>query len=248
MAVVVLEGVEDRMERHFHHELEALRDRLSEMAGRAETALVKSMEALKARNPKLAEEVRLEDMAIDQIELQVESRSLDFLGLQQPVARDLRFLVAAIRISNDLERIGDHAVNIAQSAIRLSVLPPPPKPIDDILVMADLTITMLRDSVTSWLNGDADTARRICVRDVEIDGLKAKIFAKLSGGMIQTPESVPRGLELLLVSRNLERVADLATNIAEEAIFVAEARVIKHHAEDVTAPGSEPTSTRPASR
>jgi len=230
------------MERHFHHELEALRDRLSEMAGRAETALVKSMEALKTRNPKLAEEVRAEDMAIDSIELQVESRALDFLGLQQPVARDLRFLVAAIRISNDLERIGDHAVNIAQSALRMSALPQPGKPLEDIPMMAELTITMLRDSVTAWLNGDAATARRICERDVEIDGLKAKIFAKLSGGMIQTAESVPRGLELLLVSRNLERVADLATNIAEEAIFVAEARVIKHHAEDATTPSGRPAS------
>jgi phosphate transport system protein len=224
------------MERHFHHELEALRDRLSEMAARAETALVKSMEALKTRNAKLAEEVSGEDMAIDRIELQIESQSLSFLGLQQPVARDLRFLVAAIRISNDLERIGDHAVNIAQSAIRLAALPQS-KPLEDIPVMADLTITMLRDAVTAWLNGDADTAKRICVRDVEIDGLKAKIFAKLSGGMTQSPESVPRGLELLLVSRNLERVADLATNIAEEAVFVAEARVIKHHAEDASVRG-----------
>jgi phosphate transport system protein len=230
------------LERHFHHELEALRDRLSEMAGRAETALVKSMEALKTRNPQLGEEVRAEDMAIDTIELQVESQSLDFLGLQQPVARDLRFLVASIRISNDLERIGDHAVNIAQSAIRLSALPPPVKPLEDIPVMAELTITMLRDSVTAWLNGDAATAKRICERDVEIDGLKAKIFAKLSGGMIQSPDMVPRGLELLLVSRNLERVADLATNIAEEAIFVAEARVIKHHADDMRISGESPAS------
>src|SRR6185436_8451583 len=111
------------MERHFHHEVEALRDRLSEMAGRAETALVKSMEALKTRNPKLGEEVRAEDMAIDTIELQVESQSLDFLGLQQPVARDLRFLVAAIRIPNALERIGDQAVNVAQRALRMSALP-----------------------------------------------------------------------------------------------------------------------------
>jgi phosphate transport system protein len=133
-------------------------------------------------------------------------------------------------------------VNIAQSAIRLSALPQS-KPLEDIPTMADLTITMLRDSVTAWRKGDADTAKRICVRDVEIDGLKAKIFAKLSGGMTQSPESVPRGLELLLVSRNLERVADLATNIAEEAVFVAEARVIKHHAQDAA-----PTAERPASR
>jgi phosphate transport system protein len=241
------------MERHFHHDLEALRDRLSEMAGRAETALVKSMEALKTRDTKLAEEVKAEDIAIDRIELQIEAQSINFLGLQQPVARDLRFLVAAIRISNDLERIGDHAVNIAQSAIRLGALPQS-KPLEDIPVMADLTITMLRDAVTAWLNGDAVTAKRICERDVEIDGLKAKIFAKLSGGMIQTTETVPRGLELLLVSRNLERVADLATNIAEEAVFVTEARVIKHHADDgptgvagVTGPAGS-TSGRPSSR
>src|SRR5438874_5646001 len=220
------------MDRHFQHDLESLRDRLSEMAGRAETALVKSMEALKTRNAKLAEEVRAEDLAIDRIELQVESQSLSFLGLQQPVARDLRFLVAPIRTSNDLVRIGDHSVNNAQSAIKLSALPQP-KPLEDIPMMADRTVTMLRDSVTAWLNGDAATARRICERDVEIDGWKAKIFAKLSGGMVQEPDTVPRALELLLVSRNLERVADLATNIAEEAIFVTEARVIKHHAEDV---------------
>jgi phosphate transport system protein len=132
---------------------------------------------------------------------------------------------------------------------------PQSKPLEDIPMMAERTITMLRDAVTAWLNGDAATARRICERDVEIDGLKAKIFAKLSGGMVQSPESVPRALELLLVSRNLERVADLATNIAEEAIFVAEARVIKHHAEDAAesagAPAPGPgtsTSGRPSSR
>ena len=229
------------MERHFHHDLIALHDRLSEMAGRAETALTKSMEALKTRSSNLAKEVVGEDMLIDRLEVEVESQCLSFLGLQQPVARDLRFLVAAIRVSSCLERIGDHAVNIAQSAMRLSALPSS-KPLEDIPVMADRTITMLRDAVSAWLNGDAATARRICERDVEIDGLKAKIFAKLSGGMIQTPESVPRGLELLLVSRNLERVADLATNIAEEAIFVAEARVIKHHADDMRISGESPAS------
>src|SRR5256885_15630754 len=193
------------MDRHFHHELESLRDRLSEMAGRAETALVKSMEALKTRDPKLAEEVRVEDMAIDQIELQVESQSLSFLGLQQPVARDLRFLVAAIRISNDLERIGDHAVNIAQSAIKLSAMPQA-KPLEDLPMMAERTITMLRDAVTAWLNGDAATARRICERDGEIDGPKAKSFAKLPGGMVQAPESVPRAFGLLPARPDLQRV------------------------------------------
>lgn len=201
------------------------------MAGRCETALAKATEALADRNVRLAEEVRLEDLAIDKIELEVESRCIAFLGLQQPVARDLRFLVASIRMSNDLERIGDHAVNIAQGAINLSRMPEH-RPLEELPRMAEGTIEMLRDSVTAWLTGDSALARQVCERDVEIDAFKARVFSRLSALMVRDPSSVPRALELLLASRNLERVADLATNIAEEAIFVAEARVIKHHAEE----------------
>lgn len=219
------------MERHFHHDLHVLEDRLSEMAGRAETALVKAMEAMKGRDPQLARQVFTEDLAIDQLELEIEDRCLSFLGLQQPVARDLRQVVASIRISNCLERIGDHAVNIAQSAIKLSGVPAG-KPLDDLPRMAERTVAMLRDSVSAWLTGNATLAREICERDQEIDSLKAQIYATLTSAMLHEPEIVPRALEQVLVSRNLERVADLATNIAEEAIFVAEARVIKHHADE----------------
>jgi len=219
------------MERHFHHDLEALRDLLSEMAGRCETALAKAMEAVEARNVRLAEEIRLEDLAIDRVELEVEQRCLAFLGLQQPVARDLRFLIASIRMSNDLERIGDHAVNIAQGAINLSRMPDHHL-LEELPKMSEGTIAMLRDSVSAWLRGDSALARQVCERDVEIDAFKARVFTRLSAQMVRDPTTVPRALELLLVSRNLERVADLATNIAEEAIFVAEARVIKHHAEE----------------
>ena len=228
------------MERHFHHDLQTLQDRLSEMAGRAETALTKSMEAIKSRDSKLAGEVVAEDMAIDRLELQVESQCLNFLGLQQPVARDLRSLVAAIRISNHLERIGDHAVNIAQSAARLSSLPAM-KPFDDLTRMAERTVAMLRDAVSAWLDHNTLLAKQICERDSEIDTLKAQIFAKLTTMMLHDPEAVPRALEQVLVSRNLERIADLATNIAEETIFVTEARVIKHHADESidAASGSE---------
>jgi phosphate transport system protein len=220
------------VERHFHHDLHALQDRLSDMAGRAETALSKAMDALRRRDPALARDVMSEDVAIDRIELEVERRCLDFLGLQQPVARDLRFLVASIRISNFLERIGDHAVNIAQSAIKVAGMPPGSVP-DDVSVMGDRTSAMLRDSVTAWLNHDAALARRVCENDAEIDTLKAQIFARFSSLMVHEPEIVPRALEMVLASRNLERVADLATNIGEEAIFVAEARVIKHHADEI---------------
>jgi phosphate transport system protein len=221
------------MERHFHHDLEALRDRLSEMAGRAETALTKAMEAVRTRNSRLAEEVFADDAGIDAVELEVEEKCLRFLGLQQPVARDLRFLVASIRLSNDLERIGDHAVNIAQSAVKLSrmtTIAPP----DDFARLGERSRAALRDAVSAWLRDDVSLARQVCERDSEIDSDKAQVFASLSRRMLREPEAVPALLELLLISRNLERVGDLATNIAEEAIFVAEARVIKHHADERT--------------
>jgi len=219
------------MERHFHHNLVVLQDRLGEMAGRAETALTKAMESLKRRDAGLAREVVAEDVAIDHIELDVERRCLDFLGLQQPVAGDLRFIVAAIRVSNYLERIGDHAVNIAQSAVKMANLPPAPQ-VEDVASMADRVIAMLRESVSAWLQHNVAVARRVCERDAEIDTLKAQIFAKFSSLMVHEPKTVPLALELVLASRNLERVADLATNIAEETIFVTEARVIKHHADE----------------
>lgn len=202
------------------------------MAARAETALSKAMEALKRRDVALAGDVMTEDLEIDRIELEVERRCLDFLGLQQPVARDLRFLVASIRVSNFLERIGDHAVNIAQSAVKVAGMPPG-KPPDDLPTMGERTIAMLRDSVSAWLEHDARLARQVCENDAEIDTLKAQIFARFSSLMVHDPEIVPRALEVVLASRNLERVADLATNIAEETIFVAEARVIKHHADEI---------------
>ena len=219
------------MERHFHQDLEFLRERLGEMAGRAETALTKAMEAARTRNQRLAEEVFADDPSLDEIELDVEASCLRFLGLQQPVARDLRFLVASIRLSNDLERIGDHAVNIAQGAIKLSRLPAMPFP-DDLARMGERARGALKDSVSAWLRGDPVMARRVCERDSDIDADKTHIFGTLSGKMLKDPGCVMAALELLLISRNLERVGDLATNIAEEAIFVAEARVIKHHAED----------------
>ena len=219
------------MERHFHQDLITLQDRLGEMAGRTETALTKAMESLKRRDAALAREVVTEDMAIDRLELDVERQCLDFLGLQQPVARDLRFIVAAIRVSNYLERIGDHAVNIGQSAIKLAALPPVERS-EDVTAMAERVITMLREAVSAWIQHDVPAARRVCERDAEIDSLKAQIFAKFSSLMVHDREVVPRALEMVLASRNLERIADLATNISEEAIFVTDARVIKHHADE----------------
>lgn len=219
------------MQRHFHHDLEALHDRLSEMAGRAETALTKSMEALKTRNTNLAEEVLAEDMAIDRIELQVEGQCLSFLGLQQPVARDLRFLVAAIRVSNYLERVGDHAVNIAQSAERLiayRMITPEP----ELVEMARLARGMLADALSAFVRGDAPLGRQVCQRDDQVDALNDSMFRILITHMAEDPHTIGAAMELFLVSRNLERVADLATNVAEDVVFLVEGKTIKHHAED----------------
>ncbi|HET9941659.1 MAG TPA: phosphate signaling complex protein PhoU, partial [Candidatus Eisenbacteria bacterium] len=167
------------MERHFHHDLHTLQDRLGEMAGRVETALSKALEAIHRRDTRLAREVVDEDEAIDRIELEVERRCLDFLGLQQPVARDLRFLVASIRVSNYLERMGDHAVNLGQSAQKLAALPPG-KGMAEVMSMGERTMRMLRDAVSAWLGHDAALAKRVCESDAEIDTFKAQIFAKFS--------------------------------------------------------------------
>ena len=229
------------MERHFHHDLHTLQDRLGEMAGRVETALSKALEAMNRRDTRLAREVVDEDQAIDRIELEVERRCLDFLGLQQPVARDLRFLVASIRVSNYLERMGDHAVNLAQSAQKLADLPPG-KGMTEVMAMGERTMRMLRDAVSAWIAHDGPLAKRVCESDAEIDTFKAQIFAKFSSEMVHDPGIVPQSLELVLASRNLERVADLATNVAEETVFVADARVIKHHADEIAekSSGREP--------
>ena len=231
------------MERHFHHDLHALEDRLSEMAGRAETALIKSMEAVKTRDSALARQLFQEDQSIDRLELEVEDRCLSFLGLQQPVARDLRQVVASIRISNYLERIGDHAVNIAQSAERLTQSRPiAPEP--EIIEMARLARDMLSDALEAFIRGDAAAGREVCLRDDKVDALHRSVFRILLTHMMEDPHMIGAGMELFLVSRNLERVADLATNIGEDVVFLVEGKSIKHHAEDR---GEAPASGRTAS-
>jgi phosphate transport system protein len=153
------------------------------------------------------------------------------LALRQPMAGDLRFITAALKISNDLERVGDHAVNIAGSAQRLSGLPQL-KPLVDIPRLADLAGDMLREALDAFVRGDAATARKLVRRDDAVDDLNRQVFRELLTFMIEDPSTITRAMELILVGRNLERVADLATNVAEEVVFVAEARIIKHHSEE----------------
>jgi len=219
------------VQRHFDQDLQALKEELLEMGGRAEAIVQKSVEALKRRDQKLADEVLADDELIDRLEIEVDERCVSLLALRQPMAVDLRFITAALKICNDLERVGDHAVNIAQCAQRL-VDQPPLKPLVDIPRMADLAASMLREALDSFVRRDGATARTLVKRDDEVDNLNRQVFRELISYMIEDPRTITRAMELILVARNLERVADLATNVAEEVVFITEARIIKHHAEE----------------
>ncbi|MEO6463248.1 MAG: phosphate signaling complex protein PhoU [Candidatus Eisenbacteria bacterium] len=219
------------MERHFDEELNELKTRLLLMGGRAETVVHKAIDSLKRRDAALAEEVIRDDRIIDELEVEIDERCVRLLALRQPVGQDLRFITSALKIVNDLERVGDHAVNIAQSAVKLSK-EPELKPLVDIPRMAAISTRMLTEALDAFVRNDADAARRILVEDDEVDHLKSQMFRELLSYMLEKPATITRALELILVSRNLERVADLATNVAEEVVFIAEARVVKHHMEE----------------
>ncbi|HET7225574.1 MAG TPA: phosphate signaling complex protein PhoU [Candidatus Eisenbacteria bacterium] len=219
------------MERHFERQLELLKERLLVMGGRTEAIVLKSVEALRRRDETLAREVVVDDRAIDRLEIEVEERAVSLLALQQPLASDLRFITAALKISNDLERAGDHGVNIAGSALKLAS-EPPLKPLAHIPRMAELSSEMLHDALDAFVRRDSDSARKLCLRDDDVDQLNRQVTSDVEKMMMEDPTTVTRAVELMLVARNLERVADLATNVAEEVVFIAEARIIKHHFED----------------
>ena len=218
--------------RHFHEQLAELKQRLLDMASRAEELIDLSVEALRTRDSDKAAAVLTRDAEIDALELEVEQRAIALLALQQPMARDLRFIVGAIKISSDLERVGDHAVNIAQATLRLLesalVLTPGPE-IDD---MARRSRKMLGDALDAFIRSDGVLGREVCRRDDEVDALEETSFRALLTHMMESPATISAALQLLLVSRNLERVADLATNIGEDAVYLAEGKQIKHHVED----------------
>jgi phosphate transport system protein len=201
------------------------------MSGAAETALGRAVEALLGHDEVKAEQVLRSDAEIDRRELDLEERCIAMLALHQPMARDLRTITAAMRIANDLERVGDHAVNIAQSAVRISNARPI-TPELEITEMARLTRSMLSDAMDAFSKGDAISAREICRRDDQVDALNRSVFRILLTHMMENPQNIGPGMELFLVSRNLERVADLATNVAEGVVFLVEGKSIKHHAED----------------
>jgi phosphate transport system protein len=216
----------------FHEKLDLLKQRLLDMSQLAEELLATAVQAFLRRDALKAESVLPADNEVDLLEVEIEQLAISLLALQQPMARDLRFIVSAIRISGDLERVGDHAVNIAQSALRMvdlrsGVTPPP-----EVAEMAHRSRKMLSDALDAVVRLDGVLGRDVCKRDDEVDELHESVFRILLTHMMEDPSTISAALELLLVSRNLERVADLATNVAEDAVYLAEGITIKHHLED----------------
>ena len=218
--------------RHFHEQLEQLKQRLLDMSERAEALVDLSVDALLHRDGGKADAVIRADSDLDSLEVEVEELAVSLLALQQPMARDLRFIISAIRISSDLERVGDHAVNIAQSTQRLAELKSKITPDPEIEDMARRARHMLGDSLDAFVRGDGALGRDVCRRDDQVDALHDSLFRILLTHMLEDPTTISAALELFLVSRNLERVADLATNIAEDAVYLAEGKTIKHRLED----------------
>jgi phosphate transport system protein len=217
---------------HFAEQLEELRRNLILMGGEVERQIQRSIEALTEIDPSKARAVIADDEGIDRMEVAIEEQAVSLLALQQPVAVDLRFLVAALKINNDLERIGDHAVNIAEGAERLAETQPM-KPFVDLQYMSEVAMSMLKDSLDAFVNRDADLARKVIRRDDILDDKNVSIIRELLTYMAEQHHLITYCLELISISKNLERVGDLATNICEDTIFIAEARWVKHHLTEI---------------
>jgi len=222
--------------RHFHDDLSSLKQRLLDMSERAESLVALAVEALLERDREKAVAVIDADEELDRLEVEAENQAIAMLALQQPMARDLRFLIGAIKVSSDLERVGDHAVNIAQCAVRLvdqrTAVPAVPALAD----MARRARAMLSDALDAFIRGDGALGRAVGKADDEVDARHESIFRELLADMMRDPQSIAPSLELLLVSRNLERVADLATNIGEDAVYLAEGKQIRHRFDDDAPP------------
>ncbi len=219
------------MHRHFDEYLDNLKSKLTLMGSLAEEAIQKAIESMKKHDIVIARRVIDGDSRINTLEIEIYHAIVDLLALQQPVAIDLRLILAAQKINNDLERIGDHAVNIAESALALATFSPQGSLLR-LPEMVDLVQKMLHDALDGFIHGDPALGRAVLELDDRIDDLNRQMTQEVIRLMREKPETIEAGLELIRVSRNLERVADLATNIAEEIIFITQARVVKHHAED----------------
>jgi len=217
------------MSAHFQREISKLKQQILLLCAQVEGQVEKAVRAVQLRDDELAEEVERLDEEIDLREIEVEEECLKTLALYQPVAGDLRFVVSTLKINHDMERIGDLAVNIARK-VRGMPFDPPAKLTNDLGLMCEKTQVLLRDSIDSLISLNASEAASICTRDDEIDEMKAIIRMEIETAIKQQPEKVSSFLRLLAVSRNLERIADLATNIAEDVVYLVEGRIMRHPA------------------
>jgi len=222
----------ERHVRHFQEELEALKTRLLEMGGLAEDRVRLAVRALVERDPAIVENVLVSDGAINQLHIEIDSRCFKMLALYQPMAVDLRAIVAAVKINTDLERVGDLAINIAEAVGRY-LQHPPVKELIDIPRMAVIAQDMLRDALDAYVRRDLALAQSVLNCDDELDTLKTMVFRELLTHMTRDQSTIEPGLDLILVSRHLERIGDHATNVAEDIIFMVSAKDVRHHQDEL---------------
>jgi phosphate transport system protein len=215
------------MQRHFHEELDALKQTLLAMGGLVEEQIRRAMIALLERDGDLAREVIERDTQVNAYDVEIDEKCVELLALYQPTAGDLRFITTAMKIVTDLERIGDQAVNIAQRALELNQ-EPQLKPYIDLPRMAENAQRMVKESLDAYVGRDTALARRVCAEDADVDALKEQIFRELLTFMMEDARTIPRAIRLILISRFLERVADHATNIAEMVVYMVESKMVRH--------------------
>ena len=215
--------------KHFQEELSDLKHRLLEMGGLVESAIYRSVLAVVEKDAEQAQQVLKNEARINQMEIEIDEFATRLLATQQPMAADLRFLTAAIKINSDLERMGDLAVNIVERALSL-MHEPVIRPAIDIPQMAKLTESMVRKSLDSFVRGDSDLARTVLLSDDAVDDLRDTIYEELLSFMQKDPSNVRPGVNLMFVARSLERLADHATNIAEDVLFLVQGVEVRHHA------------------
>jgi len=215
------------MKRHYSEELAGIRDSVLRMGGLVELMTRRVVEALVQRRKEILQEVLAMEKQVNQLHIEIDEACLEVIARRQPAAADLRFLAAAMKIIVDMERIGDQAINIVERAEVLLTVPPV-KPLIDIPRMADIAQEMLKASLDAFVNGDDALAFETIRRDDEVDQLKDQVFRELLTFMMSDPTTIPRAMELILVSRHLERIADHATNICEDVIFMVKGKDVRH--------------------
>lgn len=212
---------------HYSEQLAEIRERVLRMGGLAEQMTRRVIQSLVQRNAELLPEVKTMETQVNQLHIDIDEAALELIALRQPTASDLRFIAAAMKINTDMERIGDQAINILECAETLLAVPPL-KPLIDIPRMAEIAQEMLKDALDAFVNGDDELAYRTILRDDDVDQLKDQVFRELLTYMMADPSTIPRAMDLILVSRHLERIADHATNICEDVIFMAKGKDVRH--------------------